>query len=170
MGKILPADSLNAALSSRLDFFNLKGTKLIIVQGDAVNTGSAMTSSASDIYQLAQATITRQQTEIDSLRQLLNSENSARAIGLRISPELKVLFPQVKDIAIASTVFAGVESERLDTANVALVSYSAKMTAAQSAKFKDYLKARLGLPAINIVEVSPTVARTPGSTLQKATP
>ncbi len=157
MGKILPADSLNSALSSRLEFFNLKGTKLIIVQGDAVNTGSTMTSSASDIYQLAQATITRQQTDIDSLRQILGSESSARSVGLKISPELKVLFPQIKDIAVVSPVFAGIESEELDTVNVALVSYSSRLNASQREKFEEYLKARLGIRQISIVEVSPSV-------------
>lgn len=167
MGRILPADSLNAALSSRLDFFNLKGTKLIIVQGDAVNTGSAMSSSASDIYKLAQTTITSQQMEIDSLRQMLGSEAAAKGVGLKISPELKVLFPQVREIAIATPVFAGVESELLDTVNVALVSYSAKMNAAQTDKFRNYLKARLGLSSINIVEVSASVTNRTENTDRK---
>ena len=118
-----------------------------------------MTSSASDIYQLAQATITRQQTEIDSLRQILGSESSARSVGLKISPELKVLFPQIKDIAVVSPVFAGIESEELDTVNVALVSYSSRLNASQREKFEEYLKARLGIRQISIVEVSPSVTK-----------
>ncbi|MDE6049340.1 MAG: TIGR00341 family protein [Paramuribaculum sp.] len=157
MGKVLPADSLNEALSSRLGFYHLAGTKLIIVQGDAVNTGSAMTSSASDIYQLAQSTITRQQAEIDSLRATIKQHEDSRAVALKISPELKVLFPKVEDIALTDPVFATVEDCRLDTVNVALVSFSSRMNAAQTDKFRQYLQARLGIPHISIVEVNPAV-------------
>lgn len=153
MGKVLPADSLNSALSSRLGFYNLKGTKLIIVQGDAVNTGSSGSSSASEIYQLAQATITRQQSEIDSLRELSQDAAASRSIALKLSPEIKVLFPQVEDIAITHPVFAAVDSASLDTVSVALVRYSSRMPAQQSEKFKEYLKARLSLDNVSIVEV-----------------
>lgn len=157
MGKVLPADSLNQALSSRLGFYHLAGTKLVIVQGDAVNTGSTMTSSASDIYQLAQSTITRQQSEIDSLRSMIRQHEDARVVAMKISPELKVLFPQVEDIALTSPVFATVTDSRLDTANVALVTYSARMSTVQTDKFREYLQARLGIPHISIVEVNPTI-------------
>ncbi|MDE6652683.1 MAG: TIGR00341 family protein [Paramuribaculum sp.] len=157
MGKVLPADSLNEALSSRLGFYHLAGTKLIIVQGDAVNTGSAMTSSASDIYQLAQSTITRQQMCIDSLNTAIKDIEEARGVALKISPEIKVLFPQVEDIALASPVFSTVEDNRMDTVNVALVSFSSRMNAAQTDKFRNYLQARLGIPHISIVEVNPSV-------------
>lgn len=157
MGKVLPADSLNEALSSRLGFYHLAGTKLIIVQGDAVNTGSAMTSSASDIYQLAQSTITRQQTCIDSLKTAIRQIEDARGVALKISPEIKVLFPQVEDIALASPVFSTVEDSRQDTVNVALVAFSSRMNTAQTEKFRKYLQARLGIPSISIVEVNPSV-------------
>lgn len=157
MGKVLPADSLNEALSSRLGFYHLAGTKLIIVQGDAVNTGSAMTSSASDIYQLAQSTITRQQTCIDSLNTAIRQIEDARGVALKISPEIKVLFPQVEDIALASPVFSTVEDNRQDTVNVALVAFSSRMNTAQTEKFRKYLQARLGIPSISIVEVNPSV-------------
>lgn len=157
MGKVLPADSLNEALSSRLGFYHLAGTKLIIVQGDAVNTGSAMTSSASDIYQLAQSTITRQQTCIDSLNTAIRQIEDARRVALKISPEIKVLFPQVEDIALASPVFSTVEDNRQDTVNVALVAFSSRMNTAQTEKFRKYLQARLGIPSISIVEVNPSV-------------
>lgn len=157
MGKVLPADSLNEALSSRLGFYHLAGTKLIIVQGDAVNTGSAMTSSASDIYQLAQSTITRQQTCIDSLNTAIRQIEDARGVALKISPEIKVLFPQVEDIALASPVFSTVEDNRQDTVNVALVAFSSGMNTAQTEKFRKYLQARLGIPSISIVEVNPSV-------------
>lgn len=159
IGKILPSDSLNMALTSRLPFYGLGGTKLIIVQGDAT-TDRPTTSSADDIFRLTQATITRQQTEIDSLRQLTHEESRARAVGRNIAPELKVLFPQVEDIAITQPVFARVDEEALDTVSVALVRYSSAISSQQLTKFREYLKARLSLPDIRIVEVGANVVGT----------
>ena len=160
IGKVLPADSLTMALTSRLPFYGLAGTKIEIVQGDAVRQGEQMTSAASDIYQLTQATITRQQTEIDSLREVARDAERTRGIATAISPELKVLFPQVEDIAVTQPVFARMESAIPDTVNVALVHFSSPLTPQQLTRFRDYLKARLSLHDISIVEVGGHVITT----------
>lgn len=159
IGRVLPTDSLNSALSSRLDFYGLSGTKLIIVQGATVSDGTMSPSSASDIYQLTQSTITRQQTEIDSLRNLIREAAGARIAGLEIIPELRVIFPQVDDIAITQPVFAAMDSlsAHLDTVNVAMVKFSSPMNPAQLEKFREYLSARLSLPLVHIVEISPSI-------------
>lgn len=152
IGKVLPEDSLNMALSSRLSYYGLGGTRLMIVQGDAVAAPDA-TAAASDIFKITQATISSQQQQIDSLRMLVREAGSARSAGRLISPELKVLFPQVEDIAIAEPVFSSVDSMRLDTVNVALVRFSSPMNQPTEQKFREYLCARLQLPAISIVHV-----------------
>ena len=60
IGRPLPPDSLELAMTNRLAGYGLTGTSLRIIQG-----GQAMPSDASssvrDVYQLAQSTITRQQ-------------------------------------------------------------------------------------------------------------
>lgn len=152
IGKVLPTDSLTMALTSRLQFYGLAGTKLEIVQGDAA-TGRVAETTASDIYQLTQATITRQNSEIDSLREVAREAAQARSIATTIIPELRVLFPQIKDIAVSQPVFARAGSEQPDTVNVALVSYSAPLPSGQAEKFREYLMARLSLPSITIVEI-----------------
>ena len=151
MGRVLPQDSLNMALSSKLPFYGLAGTKLVIVQGDAAS--SAPVTSASDIFQLAQATITRQQSVIDSLQRLSHENARARVVGERIIPELKVVFPQVQEIAVTQPVFASTDSTALDTVNVALVHFSAPMPRQQREKFTEYLEARLSMPGLRIVDV-----------------
>lgn len=167
IGKVLPTDSLTMALTSRLPFYGLAGTKIEIVQGDAVGQPEQMTSSASDIYKLTQATITRQQTEIDSLREVTRSAEQTRAIATAISPELKVLFPQVEDIAVTQPVFARIGTNSPDTVNVALVRFSTPLPPQQLTRFRDYLKARLSLHDISIVEVGENVI-TPESHINDA--
>ena len=49
IGRTLPVDSLNLALSSRLQFFGLAGTHLNIIQGDASAISSEANTSVRDI-------------------------------------------------------------------------------------------------------------------------
>ena len=156
IGKVLPEDSLNMALSSRLSYYGLGGTRLMLVQGDAVAAPDA-TAAATDIFKITQATISSQQQQIDSLRMLVRQAGTSRSAGRLISPELKVLFPQIEEIAIAEPVFSSVDSMRLDTVNVALVRFSSAMNKATEQKFREYLCARLQLSGVSIVPVGKSV-------------
>lgn len=153
IGQPLASDSLKLALASRLPKYGLEGARLVILQGSNVIHNNTITSEGlRDVYALAQATIVTQQQELDSLRQSILHERAMRAIGAEIAPELKVLFPQVMDIAVGTSVFAPVSSPgEADTVNVALVNYSSAMNATQKAKFQQYLCARLNLKSIRIV-------------------
>lgn len=157
IGQPLPLDSLELALSSRLKFYGLSDTKLVFIQGGTAVSPRVESSDMRDIYLMAQSTITSQQQQIDSLRQVVANADRTMASGAQLAPEIKVLFPQVKDIAVSRNVFADVSQGTLDTANVALVHYSSPMPAAQRTKFKKYLQARLKLNDIDIVETTLTV-------------
>ena len=104
-----------------------------------------------DMYQVTQNTINSQRETIDSLR--IVNENICRndTMGATISPELKVLFPEVADIAITRAITSNVETGQLDTLNIALVHYSRTMNLAQREKFTKYLEARLSTKSIRIV-------------------
>ncbi len=156
IGRLLPVDSLKLAYSAQLKHYGLEGTQLNIVQGGQQIKADPATS-ADDIFNLAQATITRQQRTIDSLRTASVERSAADSVGATIAPELKVLFPSVRDIAVTRTVFGSVSSQRLDTVNVALVSYSAPMSREQRLKFENYLKARLRIKSVSVVDVGTSV-------------
>lgn len=158
VGKMIPQDSLLIAMTDKLPDYHLGGTRLRILQGDTGNDGfdvkQATSSMLRDMYQVTQATISRQQDVIDSLKveNALMSRNDS--MGAIISPEIKVLFPQVRDIAVTRGIVSDVDTHRLDTLNLVLVNYSGAMGAAQSRKFKEYLEARLGTRPITIVASS----------------
>ncbi len=154
VGRILPQDSLLLALTDKLNDFHLAGTKLRIIQGDnssGFDVTQATSSMLRDMYQVTQSTITRQQEIIDSLRESTALMARNDTMSATISPEIKVLFPHVKEIAITRGIASDIDSRRLDTINVALVEYSAPMTAAQTQKFREYLEARLNTRPITIV-------------------
>lgn len=156
IGRPLPQDSLVLALSSKLRFYGLDGTALNIVQGNgvgAMDAASLAGSSLRDIYQMSQAAISAKQATIDSLKAVINRAGEADSVAVTLIPELKVVFPQVKDIAIAHPVLAQTGESALDTLNVALVSFSSPMTAAKRQELARYLDARLRIRDIHIVEL-----------------
>ena len=157
VGKVLPQDSLLLAMSDKLPQYHLAGTKLRIIQGDSYDANFDATQVSStmlrDMYQVTQNTINSQRETIDSLKTITADVARNDTIGATISPELKVLFPQVRDIAVTRAIVSNVDSRRLDTLDVALVSYSNPMPAAQNEKFLNYLRARLNKPKLTLIPV-----------------
>lgn len=162
IGKPLPSDSLNLALSSKLDAYGLSGTKLVILQGsNIVNHKVDNTAGIKDFYELAQTTITSQQRQIDSLKTLVDTEKTTTDLGAEVAQEINVIYPQVNDIAVSRNIFASTkDSSRLDTVNLALVNFSTPLSTTQMHKLREYLETRLKLKDIKIVNtgniISPT--------------
>lgn len=153
IGKALPADSLELALSSRLQEYGLAGTRLEIIQGDTPSWGDMAGSSVRDIYEMAQASIISSRTTIDSLTAVIDSYHQNDTIAGRLAPEIRVLFPQVKYLSVTKAVFGEVANARLDTLDLALVTYSEPMPASRRQELESYLQARLGLGRVRVVDV-----------------
>lgn len=159
IGKRLPADSLQLALTDKLQYYGLQGTHLTIYQGAEDNktpTVDAMTTSGvSDIYRIAQNTITRQQSEIDSLRTIIRDDKTNLNAALAVTPELKIIFPNIKRVGISTTVFSSVvdDTVRVDTASVAMVTVGRNFSHEERRKFQEYIATRLGLDNVEVVEI-----------------
>ena len=155
VGRVLPQDSLLIALTDKLPEYHLEGTKIRIIQGDMpdvnFDAAAATSSMLRDMYQITQTTINSQRSTIDSLKTLTSAIAHNDTIGASIVPELKVLFPEVADIAVTRAIASNVATGEMDTLSLALVNYHRPMSATQAAKFRKYLEARLSLPDIKIV-------------------
>lgn len=94
IGKAMPEDSLQLALSSRLKFYGLAGTQLKIIQGGSqFNPANIENASIKDIYQISQASLLKKQATIDSLDHVLKEYHKELSGAAVVSPELKVVFP-----------------------------------------------------------------------------
>lgn len=155
IGKILPADSLKLALAPQLKHYGLEGTQLHIIQGDSPDLSDLKGSvpSMNDIYELARTSISSQQVIIDSLKAVMAVASINDTIAGALAPELKVIFPQVEDIAVTRAIFGNIANATLDTTHVALVKYSQPLPAAKLNEFERYLKARLKVSQLSIVNV-----------------
>jgi len=151
IGRPLPADSLHLALAARLQYYGLAGTDLSIIQGGGYDSDKEKPVGISDIYALTQATIARQQGVIDSLQMVLNAERTSTVDAPEISPEVKVLFPNIKDIAVATTVFATPGEQCVDTANVALIRIHGRFDSSERLRLAQYLETRLKLGKVEVV-------------------
>ncbi|MDE6417537.1 MAG: TIGR00341 family protein [Duncaniella sp.] len=160
IGKILPADSLQAAMEKLMPLYSLEGVRLNIIQGDTrsmTEDADLSSSSLRDIYQLSQADIARKQQVIDSLRSIIGNVRATDSVAGLIMPEVRVVFPQISDLAVTRAVFARHDTGRLDTVNVALVKYSRPLPAKERDELCRYLDARLGLRGVKIVEVGSAI-------------
>ena len=154
IGQPLPQDSLTLALSSRLHYYGLDGAKLNIVQGTgAVDQAALAGSSLKDIFQLSQVSLAAKQTTIDSLNNIIAKAAAFDSVAATLIPELKVVFPQVSDIAVARPVLATADTTRLDTLNLALVNFSSPIAQAKRQELSRYLSARLRIKDVQIVEL-----------------
>lgn len=155
IGRALDADSLKMALDEKLRFYGLAGANLTIIQGGSFEKPNTDASPGiTDIYRLAQSTISRQQTTIDSLRALISDARQSVEAAPEVAPEIKVIFPGISRIGISTTVFCNPsDSARTDTANVALVHSRHRLSNAERQKLADYLEARLGYRKVEIVEL-----------------
>lgn len=155
IGKVLPQDSLQLALASKLRFYGLEGATLRIVQGDApqLSPSDMAGSSIRDIFEISQQALATKQAAIDSLRAMLAWRQANDSVAADIAPEIKVIFPQIADIAIDRSIFASTTgTNRLDTLDIALVTFSSPMAAPRRRELSRYLEARLRLRSVHIVD------------------
>lgn len=155
IGRSMPLDSLQEALTSRLRFYNLEGTQIKIMQG-SLSTAPAHTALETSedlkyIYDMAQSTISAQDRAIDSLQDVIRGLQIGG--GREISPELRIIFPDVEDISVSRNIFTEVESQKTDTVNIAMIHFSRPMAASQREKLREYLEARLNLTNVEIVTI-----------------
>ncbi|MCM1348055.1 MAG: TIGR00341 family protein [Firmicutes bacterium] len=153
IGQPLSTDSLKLALTSRMSEYGLKDTHLVILQGsNVIHNNTISTANMRDFYEVAQTTIVTQQQKLDSLRQVIRNQRDMADLGSAIAPEIKVLFPQIADIAISRSIFTSMaDSARQDTLNLALVNFASPMSRTQIDKLDEYLRARLNLSSVEIV-------------------
>ena len=156
IGKVLPQDSLELALANRLQYYGLSGVKLNIIQGDAgerPDMESMVGHSVNQIYTLAQNALVQKQAAIDSLRQIITDRRERDSISAQLAPELKVIYPQISEIAVTRAVFGQIATGDLDTANIALIRYNRPISTTSKAELQRYLEARLKVPSIRLVNV-----------------
>lgn len=144
IGEALPKDSLQLAMMNKLDSLGLGGTVLNIKQGFALTKPEIEDDRNADkFYEMMQTEIARRQTLIDSLKAVIKLHDQFSDDAVRIAPEIKVLFPAIKDIAFSSMAATSVDSLRTDTIHMVFVNAPSGLSAQERNKLHDYVDVRL---------------------------
>lgn len=159
IGKELPQDSLVVAMNNKLNQMGLGNVTLQIQQGlsgsgNIINTEELGSTMFKNIYQNNIEKIAQQNSVIDSLKTLHLNAQKFDSLSVAIAPEIKVLFPAIKDLALARAVFCNISDNRIDTLNIALLEYRSPLSASEKLKFKEFITARTKLKNIQIIPSS----------------
>lgn len=154
IGSALPKDSLQLAMLNKLDSVGLGGTILNIKQGFSVKeiTSSSVTpeQNFSEFYSLAQRELLMKQTVIDSLKNVIKDYNRFNDESIELAPELKVLFPSLRDVALSKMIITPVEKVSPDTIHMVFVKSLTGLGVSERKKLLDYLRLRLDNPSIEL--------------------
>lgn len=153
VGPEVPDESLELAKSKMADY-KLEGSKLVVLQGmnnGAVDMTSIRAMVMEDFYKNSEMQLKEQEKKIARLEQELEQYKECDVLGSTVIPELKVLYPNVKTIAVSKMVQTRVDSLKHDTLTVALMKFSKKPGAKEQQQIREWLQARIGTDKLHLV-------------------
>lgn len=154
IGESVDIDSLQVAMARQLQESPiLRGSTLHITQGfgaGSANISKAPRESIGEVFTAAMNQIDGQKAEIDSLRSQILRREAFDSLSYTIAPEIKVLYPQIADIAICRTLVCNTATRSLDTVNLAIIKHTSPI--ADQTRLTRYLETRTGLGNIRIID------------------
>ena len=146
IGASLPKDSLQLAMMNKLDSVGLGGTILQIKQGFTLgtmpNNSVSPEKNFAEFYSLAQQQLTQKQTTIDSLKEAIKFHNWFNEQSLEVAPEVKALFPMVKDMALSKMVVTSLSDVEPDTVSMVFVRATNNFTENDKKRLVEFLRIR----------------------------
>lgn len=151
----MPEDYL-AILRQKLSQYKLEGTRLSVLQGLTQEKEKGQKDELDnmilqDFYKHNQNKVLRQENEIIRLRAQLNSYSNYDSLGLKITPEIKILFPKVETIGLSKMIRNRIATSQSDTLTVAILSYTQRLTPEEKQQLHAWLTTRLNVGKLEIV-------------------
>lgn len=155
VGKEVPEESI-IMLRQKMEQYGLENVRLDISQGFGKKEEDAGREGLNnlvlqDFYRRNQEKMKQQVQEINYLKSRLEKYTVYDSVALSISPELKILFPYIRSIAVSRLVRTEVELQRSDTLTVAFLSYQKAPVVLEEERFKSWLATRLKVPNVEII-------------------
>lgn len=155
IGKEIPADNI-VVLHQKLEQYGLKDCKLHLIQGLGRNEEEGKKDELNnlvlqDFYKKNQELASQQTLEIQNLRQRLANYSSYDSLGIKIAPEIKILFPVIQDIAVAKITRNKINTLQTDTLTVAILTYREIPSPEDTERFRQWLATRLGTTRLQLI-------------------
>lgn len=156
VGKELPEETI-VMLRQKMEKYKLKDIPLHITQGFGEKEENSRKDELNnlvlqDFYRQSQEQAAQQSTEISQLKKRLENYTAYDSTAIAISPEVKILFPHVRSIAISRIIRTDIDRQQNDTLAVAITSYRQQPDKAIQEQFRRWLSARLNVTKIEIIQ------------------
>ena len=149
------SDSTIESARNRLPNYGLKDVNLIVQQGfseQETDINKLKSLLMQDLYKNSEQVLRTQAMKIDSLQRELKSYHDDRLLAEQIKPEVKVLFPFVREISCTHTCLIPVDSDTQKPIMLIYVKSSEKISAENKRKLTEWLSARTQVKTIKLLK------------------
>lgn len=148
------SDSTIESARNRLPNYGLKDVSLVVQQGfseQETDINKLKSLLMQDLYKNSEQVLRTQAIQIDSLQRELKSYHDDRLLAEQIKPEVKVLFPFVREISCTHTCLIPVDSDTQKPIMLIYVKSSEKISAENKRKLTEWLSARTQVKTIKLL-------------------
>ena len=148
------SESTIESARNRLPNYGLKDVNLVVQQGfseQETDINKLKSLLMQDLYKNSEQVLRTQAMQIDSLQRELKSYHDDRLLAEQIKPEVKVLFPFVREISCTHTCLIPVDSDTQKPIMLIYVKSSEKISAENKRKLTEWLSARTQVKTIKLL-------------------
>ena len=137
-------DMMIETARARMRDYGLGGIGLNIQQGfgSDVDINELKSVLMKDLYKNNEELIQAQAVQIDSLKHTVDRYRRASHLALSLTPELRVLYPQVERLACTPTIIANTAEDKPDTVLLVYVKVKNELTPDEQRKLSQWMAAR----------------------------
>lgn len=137
-------DMMIEAARARMTDYGLGGIGLNIQQGfgSDVDINELKSVLMKDLYKNNEELVRAQAAQIDSLKHTVDRYRRASHLALSLTPELRVLYPQVERLACTPTIIANTVQDKPDTVLLVYVKVKNALTPDEQRKLSQWMAAR----------------------------
>ena len=139
---------------NRLPRYGLKDVNLVVQQGfseQETDINQLKSLLMRDLYKNSEEVLRAQTLQIDSLQRELKSYRDDRLMAEQLKPEVKVLFPYIREISCTHTSLIPIDSAAQKPIMLIYVKSAEKVSADNKKKLTDWLSARTGVNTIKLL-------------------
>ncbi len=139
---------------NRLPRYGLKDVNLVVQQGfseQETDINQLKSLLMQDLYKNSEEVLRALTLQIDSLQRELKSYRDDRLMAEQLKPEVKVLFPYIREISCTHTSLIPIDSAAQKPIMLIYVKSAEKVSADNKKKLTDWLSARTGVNTIKLL-------------------
>ena len=138
-------EQVRSFVNKELDFPNTQVLSRLNIQqgfGSDVDINELKSVLMKDLYKNNEELVRAQAAQIDSLKHTVDRYRRASHLALSLTPELRVLYPQVERLACTPTIIANTVQDKPDTVLLVYVKVKNALTPDEQRKLSQWMGAR----------------------------